>query len=111
MQKIVYTLSLILIISSCATVKLATPNQSDIDRINSKYPNYTINDIQKGKTLFEQNCKTCHALKNPTKKTEEQWKSIVPRMAKKANKKEVRIDSNEQELILKYLITMSNSKK
>lgn len=49
--------------------------------------------------------------KNPAKKTEEQWKSIVPRIAEKANKKEVRIDKNEQELILKYLITMSKTNK
>lgn len=62
MQKIVYLISIMLFISSCATVKLVTPTQSHMDRIQSKYPSYTLKDIQSGKVMFEQNCKTCHAL-------------------------------------------------
>jgi hypothetical protein len=58
--------------------------------------------------LYQQHCISCHRLKNPTKNDEAHWKVTVPRMVVKANKKSTVIDANAQDLILKYLITMSD---
>ena len=38
-----------------------------------------------------------------------EWKEIVPEMTVKANKKGAEIDAAEQELILRYVITMRNA--
>ncbi|HET6245481.1 MAG: hypothetical protein H0V01_13420 [Bacteroidetes bacterium] len=95
---------------SCVSVKLAIPTQEDVDRAN-KFPDYTLADLNLGKAHFEQKCGSCHGLKKPTSRTEEQWNKIVPRMVHKANKKTLKIDEGQQELILKYLVTMSSAPK
>lgn len=92
---------------SCATVKLQTPAASDIDRVKSSHPDYTLAEVNEGKTLYEQKCVACHGLKNPASETAAEWNHIVPEMVQKASRKGISIDSKQQELILKYLITMS----
>jgi len=94
----------------CATIKLATPEQADIDRSN-KFPDYTLAELQQGKVLYEQKCAACHKLKKPSSQTEIKWGKIVPVMTEKANKKSVMIDEKQQELILKYLVTMCSAPK
>jgi mono/diheme cytochrome c family protein len=99
-------------LGSCS-VKLISPTQSDVDRVSAKYNGYTLKDLNGGKALYEQKCSQCHGLKDPTAKTEDDWEKIVPEMAHKAeNKPDVsKINSNEQDLILKYLVTMSTAPK
>ncbi|OYU94168.1 MAG: hypothetical protein CFE21_17210 [Bacteroidetes bacterium B1(2017)] len=86
---------------------LATPTQTDLDRVNTKYPAYNLMQVNEGKRLYESYCAGCHKLKNPASKTEERWKEIVPKMVVKAKKKDIVIDENSQALILEYLVTMS----
>jgi hypothetical protein len=102
----------IMLLSACS-VKLITPTQSDVDRVSGKYKGYTLIDLNGGKVLFEQKCTQCHGLKNPAKRTVDEWTKIVPEMAHKAeNKPDVsKITSNDQDLILKYLVTMSTAPK
>ena len=52
--------------------------------------------------MFEQKCGECHSLNKPFSKSETQLKEIVPAMAKKA-----KIDAATQDLIYKYLVTMT----
>ena len=110
MKKIIL-ITAVVVLAGCATVKLATPSQSDVDRVSTKYPGYSLTDLDNGKMLFEKHCADCHHLKDPTKRSEEQWETIVPKMVKKVNKKEgIVLDTNDQQTILKYLVTMSDSK-
>ncbi|MBL0343261.1 MAG: c-type cytochrome [Bacteroidetes bacterium] len=109
MKKIIYTIS-ILVFVSCGSTKLLSPTQADVDRGAKKYTDITLASLNEGKSIFETECTKCHSLKDPKKKSEAQWKTIVPRMTAKANKKagsEV-IDARKQELILQYVSTMSN---
>jgi len=101
-----------LLLVSCA-VKLVTPTQTDADRVQSKFPNYTLAELNQGKVMFEKHCAECHNLKNPAKFTEKEWQKEVPKMVKKNNKKYPNniIDTQNQELILKYVITMSGHPK
>ena len=95
----------------CFSAKLLTPTQTDVDRVASKYPNYTLTELNQGKSLFEANCGNCHGLKSPSSHTEAEWKEIVPRMSIKVNKKTPNsLDAESQEKILRYLITMSEIK-
>jgi mono/diheme cytochrome c family protein len=96
-----------IMLTACFSAKLATPSASDVARVSNKFPNYTLANLNAGKVLFEEHCALCHGLRNPTSRNEENWNKIVPRMVKKANRKKVRIDEGQQELILKYLVTMS----
>jgi mono/diheme cytochrome c family protein len=108
MKKIYIVSSLVILLSACASVKLMNPTATDLERVQTKFPGYTLTELSHGKQLYEQNCGKCHGLKNPSSQGEAQWKTIVPRMVKKVNKREAKVDTKQEELILKYLITMSS---
>ena len=98
-----------IVLVSCGSTKLITPGPSDAERGSKKFPGMTVASLNEGKLNFETQCTKCHGIKNPTSKSEEQWKSIVPKMSAKANKKagsEV-VDAKMQESILQYVVTMS----
>src|SRR5689334_8403553 len=110
-MKNAFILFIVFLFTACISAKLATPSQPDVERVATKFPGYTLEDLNKGKALFSAHCGQCHGLKNPTKRTEEQWRKVVPRMAAKVSKKEGKLlDTNDEALILKYLITMSGGK-
>lgn len=98
--------ALLLGLAACGTSKVATLSQTDVDRGAQKFPGLTLSDLNQGKTDFETYCVKCHALKKPQTRTEEQWKEIVPRMAKKNGSG---IDAKVEHSILVYMVTMSKA--
>ncbi len=107
------------ILVACGTAKNsgtakveALPTQADVDRVQTKFPGYTLDELYQGKQLFEANCNLCHKLKKPASEPESEWREIVPRMVKKVNNKEGHhIDEAGQEKILRYVITMGSVEK
>ena len=100
-----------LILIGCKTTQLLTPTEGDVERGQAKYSDYTLHQLTQGKALYEQHCQSCHNLKNPSSRTEEEWKGIVPRMSKLVNKNAMVLKHAEQELILRYVVTMGLNKK
>lgn len=103
------TIILVLIIgfSGCISAKLAVPTQIDADRMQQTFPGYSLKELNNGKSLYEQNCNTCHGLKKPSARSKTEWEEIVPRMVIKANKKKPEsLNTQDEQLILRYLITM-----
>ncbi len=98
-------------LTSCLATKLAAPTQVDVDRAQAKYPNTSLEDLNRGKILYETNCKGCHKLYKPRSKNEQEWNKIVPIMVRKVNKKSMILDEKSQQDILRYVITMGNTKK
>jgi hypothetical protein len=110
MRKVAFFL-VALVFVGCVSAKIITTSQSDVDRVASKFPDYSLTELNNGKTLFEKHCGICHGLKDPTSRTEAQWTKIVPPMSAKVNYKEGKVlDANAEKLILRYLITMSTAK-
>ena len=89
-------------ILSCTATKLITPSQSDADRGAQKFQGYSMNDLEKGKAIYVSNCNKCHRYKVPQSRDETKWDDIIPKMAKKA-----KLDSEQESLVLKYVVTMS----
>jgi len=112
-MKKLFCFSLLVFFVACTATKLIQPTQADVDRISTKYPGYSLQELQGGKVLFEQTCSRCHKLKNPASKSEKKWEKIVPTMIGKLTKKEGRqvIDAKQQDSILRYLVTMSSAPK
>jgi len=100
-----------MLLAACGTTKLIQPTQADAERGSQKFTNLTLAQLNQGKELFEQNCSLCHGLKKPESRNEDQWSKIVPNMAEKVNRKkgEGTLNNEKQEILLKYLVTMSNS--
>jgi len=104
MKKLVIP-TLMLALVACGTSKVAsTFSQSDVDRGATKFSGLTLAALEKGKIDSETYCVKCHGYKKPQGRTEEQWREIVPRMAKKANSG---IDAQTEQSILAYMVTMS----
>jgi hypothetical protein len=91
--------------SGCAAVKLAGTNQADAERGALKFPGYTFSDLNRGKQIYVDHCNKCHRYKAPQTRDESRWDAIIPKMAKKA-----KLNGDEQELVLKYVVAMSTVK-
>lgn len=110
-MKKITVLSLLAILSACSA-KMLVPTQADADRGATKFPGVTLAQLTDGKKLYEENCGNCHALIDPRKESEKEWRNMVPLMSDKVNKKagsEV-LDAKEQDLILQYVLIMHESK-
>lgn len=109
MYKSILLAATVLLAGCSSTKTVLAPTQSDVDRVSSKYPDYSLVQLNEGRSLFQKHCSVCHGLKDPASKDEAQWNKTVPRMVAKANKKSTVIDAEAQELILKYVVTMSEA--
>ncbi len=114
MIKKYFVVGLMLIAASCSSSKSAKSTssaQSDVERGAAKFPGYTLEDLNKGKAIYTKNCVACHGLKDPKLYSEESLRGIVPNMVVKANNKlGMVIDDKDEEVLMKYLITMSGGK-
>lgn len=112
MKKAPLLIIAMLLMIACGTTKLIQPAQADVERGEQKFANLTLAELNMGKAIYEQNCDNCHGLKKPESRNEEQWNKVVPKMVTKTNKKQGKevIDVQAQQVLLKYLVTMSTSK-
>ena len=87
------------------------PTNNDVERMKDKYPGYTLQELNDGKILYQQNCGTCHSLKHPATRTEKQWEVIVPQEVIKVNKQagNIVLDKDYQRVLLRYLVTMGTA--
>lgn len=102
-----------LILSACSSSRSTTgstsaPTQADVQRIQAKFPDATLAKLEAGRLSYEQDCQTCHALKDPKDYSEERIRMIVPVMAEKANNKAgtVVVNSEEEVAIMQYMIAI-----
>ena len=111
MKKSIFFISTICLLVACSTLKTAALTQQDVDKVKPLYPNYTLADLNEGKTLFSEKCTLCHSLKNPNSEYSKKWPHIVAEMTNMANEKTLTISPKQEDLILKYLITMTTASK
>jgi mono/diheme cytochrome c family protein len=86
----------LLVSGSCkksgGTAVLYTPTTSDVTTTA------TLTDLQQGRTLYINNCNSCHSLYSPDDYSAAQWRSIVGNMAPRAG-----LTSAETALVIKYV--------
>jgi hypothetical protein len=108
MKKMIIGFS-VLILSACSA-KMMSFSKADVARGSKIFPKLTASELSEGKSLAEAHCVRCHELKPPSVSNEAGWRNIIPVMSSKVNRAEgvEAIGSKEQELLLKYYITMSS---
>ena len=70
MKKQVLIVACTAILVACGTAKNSggakvesMPSQADVERVQGKFPGYTLTDLNDGKKLFDANCALCQAEK------------------------------------------------
>ena len=91
MKKITLTFFAAALMVACTprTAELVEENRAD------EFPS---TEIAEGSTLFADNCGKCHALPEINKYSQEQWKGIIPPMAKKA-----KLDATAENKIMNFV--------
>jgi cytochrome c5 len=116
MKYTILTVSIFLFSVACAVGKKKSNNtqvakemvdEDYVKKVASKYPSYNVEQFGEGRTLYQMHCGKCHDLPVPAKYSEEKWTKIVPGMTKAVNKKEALINDEQQELILRYVVTVT----
>ena len=93
----VFIVGLVFLFSSCkkqdySSGDLYTPTSADVTA------NATLEQLQQGHDLYQNNCKSCHYLYSPDDFSPSQWKSVIPKMAPNTN-----MTSAEVSLVTKYV--------
>lgn len=102
-MKKLLVLAFVIFLVACAAYKPLTPSQSDADRASKSIPGITLADLNQGKAIFQKSCHKCHSLKKPFNKTPDEIEMALPKMAKRA-----KLDKQQEDLVLKYLLTMTS---
>jgi hypothetical protein len=111
MKRIFLFVSAFFFMIACSTMKTAELSQQDVDKVKPLYPNYTLAQLNEGKALYSEKCTLCHALKDPNSESSKKWPVIVSEMTNMANQKTLTISPKQEDLILKYLVTMTTPSK
>lgn len=114
MYKIIVSVLSIGLLVACSTTKStksSVMSQTDVERGAKTFSGLTLDELNSGKLIYEENCGTCHGLKKPSSENADGWSHHVPEMVVLVNKKagSEKIDAKKKDLILRYLITMSNA--
>lgn len=97
MKKTLFLISSVIVLSAC------TPKTTETTDVkSSEFPSQ---DIASGNQLYKDYCGKCHEHKVVTDYTHEQWKKIVPNMAKKS-----KLDSIQESKVLQYVLWVSEAK-
>ena len=91
-----------LVLVACGGAKVITITQADAERVTTKFPGVTMQELQEGQKLYAANCVQCHKLFAPGRYTEKTWNEIIPGMSKAA-----KIDAKTQETITRYILTFA----
>lgn len=101
----------IFLLLACVTVFLIgcapaiiKPTLLDVDQAKKKWNDVSLDQLNQGYSLYVAKCGSCHFLYNPAKFPESKWLEIFPKMKIKA-----KINDEQIDLIMKYIITKRNS--
>ncbi|HXH17473.1 MAG TPA: hypothetical protein VNJ07_00190 [Chitinophagales bacterium] len=103
MKKFITAILISAVLSGCAAM-LHAPAEADVATASQHFPGITYESLQKGYHLYVTKCSGCHRLYEPSEHTGEQWRKLLPEMAERA-----KLNDEEQDLIYKYLMTMTES--
>lgn len=82
------------------TTASSTTNVAIAEKVDELKKQFSEDQLQQGKTIFESKCHKCHGLKRPETHTFSKYSKVLPSMIKKA-----RLSDEEGNLVRAYLLT------
>jgi hypothetical protein len=111
MKRLFFCLSIISVIVICckSTQTLAptptlAPTTADVTIAQSHWQGTTIDQLKQGYDMFMDKCTSCHGIKNPQDYSEDDWNTIMPKMARKS-----KITQEQSDLIFHYILAKRES--
>lgn len=95
------TIIVMLALVGCAA-PLIKPTQTDVDRANQQWAGTSLADLQKGRTIYSQNCGKCHKLYDPKQFSAKKWEHELAAMRNNAPS----VSNDEYALLKKFVLTM-----
>jgi mono/diheme cytochrome c family protein len=89
---------------SCAPA-LPHATAADAERVQSRYPNTRLAELEQGRELYVGRCSGCHMLKAPDSMAPSAWPGAVAEMR---TGRGVMISSSEERQIVAYLVAVSS---
>ena len=86
--------------SGCAGSALPEPTTADANRGSTQFPDVTLAELQRGRSLYQSRCGSCHALKRPAELPAAQWQHEVSNMRENNG---VKLSDAEARAIVRYL--------
>lgn len=90
-----------LFVGGCATVGMerAAPSITAATIDAGAARGFSAADIERGRGVFVAKCAECHTLQPPAGRSEEEWGTILPRMARRA-----RLDEDDARSVRAYIL-------
>ncbi len=110
-MKTYISIILSVVMLSCFSTRNTNNLETTKTNENQNIESSSLISLQNGQSIYESKCNKCHALKDPSSYSEQQWRKIVPRMTKMVNARKIEMDSTSEALVLNYLIHSSLIKK
>ena len=102
LKKKIFILFIISILFVCCSLLVFKPTTRDVEFANTKWSGTTVEQLQKGYSLYIGKCGGCHYLHKPTEMKEEDWMKILPDMSHDA-----KLTAEQYDLVVRYIITKS----
>lgn len=93
-----------LLLAAACAAGVPEPTAVDEERARSRWPDATLAELARGRSLYVEKCAGCHALKSPHELSAEQWSHEVDEMRQSQG---VRLSEPEATAIVRYLSTLS----
>ena len=94
------------LLGACGGSAIPEPSAADATRGAAHFPDVTLAELERGRTLYVSRCGGCHVLKRPMELPAEQWASEVSEMRSKNG---VNLSDAEAQAIERYLFVAATS--
>jgi cytochrome c5 len=87
--------------ASTAPAGSSVPSEKELTAAKTKFPDVSLDQLQKGHSIYFGACTKCHGAENPTKGSEGKWAHVLDEMAPKAN-----LSADEKESVWRYIMSV-----
>jgi len=88
--------------AGCAAA-LPRPTSETVARAQGRWPDSTLEQLERGRAVFVQRCAGCHALPLPDSRSEPEWQKVLDEMADEA-----KLTPDERVLVERFILSVRN---
>jgi mono/diheme cytochrome c family protein len=96
-------LSALILIIACGPAKWVSTTE-EWTRASERFPDLERSEFDAGKKIYQKNCQTCHALKEPQNFYAAHWEKLIPPMVGKVNENDDILSEEDQQKMRSYLL-------